>query len=694
MRGSHSQSDTGVHPSGIVRGRFLRPLALLAVAWTAACGGDGGTQPEPAPQPNRPPVASGSLPAQSMTAGDAVTVNVAAAFTDPDGDALTYTAISSNAGVASAALSGTNLTVTAVSAGVATVTVTARDPAGLSAAASANITVMEPNRAPVAAVAIAPPQTAVVGDTVRLDASPFFTDPDGDALTYSANSTNTSVATVSVEGSVVVAAAVGVGSTTLTVTATDPDGLTGSLSVPVAVEPNRPPEATVDSIPLQTIEERDSVTVRASSYFTDPNGDALTYAAESSDAGGATVSVSGGSVTIRAVAIGTATLTVTAADPDGLTASLSGSIAVVKRQNRAPEAQGGISDVTRTVGWSGTLDLEGEDSLFVDPDGDDLTYSAESSDPSVVAVSTRGSVLSISTEAVGTAVATVTATDPDGLSASVTFDVTVLPAAGMIFRDDFDDDSSLDNWTIGGGTDAEVAEGILRLTNASDTLWGIAALELETPVTSWEVRARVGRQADSVRTGLVMATAEPGDRNVLALRFEVGSRVLNFGADDTETVNYALLVFFEPEGREAGWYYITGRDGVAFRGISDAINDDPGELTEITVRVQDGIFEALAGTETLFSIPFQGLSFSAGLPAITEAHLWSYDPATTDPSLLDWIEVNGVPTESNSTNADGAYRYRPAAPSDFKGDIGVVREAPTPVVGEVPGELSLTPGRR
>ena len=186
MRGSHSQSDTGIHPSGIVRGRFLRSLALLAVAWTAACGGDGGTQPEPAPQPNRPPVASGSLPAQSMTAGESVAVNVGAAFSDPDGDALTYTAISSNAGVASAALSGTNLTVTAVSAGAATVTVTARDPAGLSAAASANITVMEPNRAPVAAVAIAPPQTAVVGDTVRLDASLFFTDPDGDALTYSA----------------------------------------------------------------------------------------------------------------------------------------------------------------------------------------------------------------------------------------------------------------------------------------------------------------------------------------------------------------------------------------------------------------------------------------------------------------------------------------------------------------------------
>ena len=78
-----------------------------------------------------------------------------------------------------------------------------------------------------------------------------------------------------------------------------------------------------------------------------------------------------------------------------------------------------------------------------------------------------GSVLGISGDAVGTAVVTVTATDPGGLSASVSFDVTVLPTRGMIFRDDFDDDSSLDNWTV-RNAEAEVAQGILRLTNATE----------------------------------------------------------------------------------------------------------------------------------------------------------------------------------------------------------------------------------
>ena len=692
MTGSHTAMGARTRLSSELRRRVVHPLALLAVTWAAACGGDGGTDPEPGPAPNRPPVASGSIPAQTMTVGESVPVNVASLFSDPDGDALTYTAISSAPPTASVALSGSTATVTAVGAGTATITVTALDPGGLSAAVGGNVTVVEPNRPPAAVLPVAPPLTAVVGDTIRLDVSPFFSDPDGDPLTYSATSSNTSIATVSVTGSVVSGAAVGVGSTTLTVTATDPEGLSASLSVPVTVHPNRAPEVTQDSLPPQTIEDRDSVTVNLARFFTDPDGDALTYTAESSDAGVVTVSVAGASLTVTATALGTTTVTVTASDPDGLAASLSGSVTVIERANRAPEAQGGINAVARTVGWSGSLDLEGEDTLFVDPDGDALTYSAESSDPSVADVSIAGSVLGISADAVGTAVVTVTATDPGGLSASVTIDVTVLPPAGMIFRDDFDDDSSLDNWTV-RNAEAEVAQGILQLTNATDSLWGIAGRELGTPVTSWEVQARLGKQADTVRTALFVGTAEPGDRNVLALRFEIGSQVLNFGADDTETVNYALLVLFEPEDREAGWYYITGRDGVNFRGISDAINDGSGEFTAITIRVQDGIFEALAGTETLFSAPSQGLSFSAGLPAITDVHLWTHDAATTAPSLLDWVEINGVPTESSSANADGEDTIR-LIPADFTRDGDAAREASAVVVDKPPLQLCLTPNCR
>ena len=118
-------------------------LTVLAASWAAACGDGGGTQPT---QPNRPPVVSGSIPAQNVMAGSFVTVSAASAFSDPDGDALTYAATSSNAGVASVSLSGDTVTITGVSAGTATLTVTATDPGGLSARTTVPLTVAKPDR--------------------------------------------------------------------------------------------------------------------------------------------------------------------------------------------------------------------------------------------------------------------------------------------------------------------------------------------------------------------------------------------------------------------------------------------------------------------------------------------------------------------------------------------------------------------
>ena len=690
-------SDSGVHPSGALRRRLVRPLALLAVTWAAACGGDGGTtEPAPAPQPNRPPVASGSIPAQNMTAGESVTVSVGGLFSDPDGDALTLTAISSNAGVASVALSGTNLNITAVAAGSATVTVTARDPAGLSSAASANVTVMEPNRAPVPAVPVAPAQTAIVGDTLNVDMSPFFSDPDGDALTYTATSANASVATVTVTGSVVSAAAVGAGSTTLTVTATDPDGLSGSLSVPVTVEPNRPPETTQDSLRSLSIQERNTEAVNVAQYFTDPNGQALTYTAESDDPAVATVSVSGSTMTVTAVAIGTATVTVTATDPYDLTASLSGTVTVIERVNQAPEAQTDELDpITRTVGWTLTVDVEGDDPLFIDPDGDELTYTAESSDAGVATATVSGSDLTLTAVALGKATITITATDPGGLSASLSFEFTVLPGAGLIFRDDFDDESSLEDWEFSDRAEAEVADGRLQLTNDTTAIWALAVRGTETPVASWEVQARVGHaRGDSSRVALAFAPSNPGDEDFLLYRLVIGTH--RPFSDSDETVNYAWSAFFTPEDGEQGWYIFD------LRGMSDAINEGAGEFTNITVRVQDGRMDVLAGDETLFAIGVGGTRFASSLPEIDQVHFWSIDQAAaTDPGLLDWIEVNGVPTEGDSATA-GAARYRAEVPLDAMNPAAALREAsprivgeaPPGVVGEGPPKRSLTPGRR
>ena len=89
---------------------------------------------------NRPPERVGTL--APLTIGvDEASVDVSAAFHDPDGDRLTYGATSSSPGVASVSVSGSVVTVTPVAAGTATVTVTASDPVGASATQSLAVTV-------------------------------------------------------------------------------------------------------------------------------------------------------------------------------------------------------------------------------------------------------------------------------------------------------------------------------------------------------------------------------------------------------------------------------------------------------------------------------------------------------------------------------------------------------------------------
>ena len=181
-----------------------------------------------------------------------------------------------------------------VSAVVATVTVAAACGDGGTATGPSN-------RSPAASGTM-PAQTVTVGETATLTVSSYFRDPDGDVLSYGAETSDAAVATVSVSGSTLTVIGVTAGATTVTVTASDPEGLSASQSLEVTVL-NRPPEA-VDKIPDLTVTAGGTESVGASSYFRDPDGDALSYGAETSDAAVATVSVSGSTLTVIGVTAG------------------------------------------------------------------------------------------------------------------------------------------------------------------------------------------------------------------------------------------------------------------------------------------------------------------------------------------------------------------------------------------------------
>ena len=178
----------------------------------------------------------GRIPALTVEVGNTESVDPAGYFSDPDGDSLIYTATSSDPGVATVAVSGATVQVTAVAAGNATVTVTASDPGGLSADQTFAVTV--PNRPPVAVGRI-PDAETFVGESVEIALAGYFDDPDGDALTYAAASSNEGAVTVAVAGDTL--RVEGVGRTGLrrtvkvTITASDAGELSATQSCAVAV---------------------------------------------------------------------------------------------------------------------------------------------------------------------------------------------------------------------------------------------------------------------------------------------------------------------------------------------------------------------------------------------------------------------------------------------------------------------------
>ena len=347
--------DTAGHPNARrwdIRRRISWGVAALLVAWAAACGEGGGggpVVPDPPTPPtrNRAPEAVGSIPPVGLAAGDDATIEVSSYFNDPDGDALSYAAESSDVAVATASVSGSTVTITAVAPGTATVTVTARDPAGLSATQNAAVTVERANRAPGAVRSI-PPVGLAAGDDATFEVSSYFNDPDGDALSYAAESSDVAVASVSVSGAALTITGVTPGTTTVTVTALDPGGLSAPQNVDVTVSDgsNRAPEGTLPFLDV-TLPAGVTITFNVLSYFSDPDGDRLTYSSRTSNPDVTTVAVSGSALSLTAVSEGHATVDLTARDPGNLPATLSFGVNVAKGP---PAAVGDIPEDTLEVG--------------------------------------------------------------------------------------------------------------------------------------------------------------------------------------------------------------------------------------------------------------------------------------------------------------------------------------------------------
>ena len=365
---------------------------------------------------NDAPEVVSAIPALTLNSGDSKVVDVSSRFRDPDGDALTYEASSSKEAAATVAVSGSGVTVTGVSPGESRVTVTARD--GRGGSVSQDFTVTVENQAPEVVSAI-PALTVAAGSSKAVDVSAHFRDPNGDALTYAAKSATEAAATVAVSGSEVTVTGVSEGESEVTVTVRDTHGAEVSQVFTATVGPDNEAPVVVSAIPALTVAAGETAVVDVSAHFSDPDDDALTYEAESSNEGAATVALSGSEVTVTGVLHGESRVTVTARDGRGGSASQDFAVTV---PNRPPEPVGSLDRAVAYRAVTTTVEVSG---AFSDPDGDGLTYRAVPADGGIVSVWVSGSQVRLQGRLRKSTTVTVTADDGHGGTAQQTFEVEV-----------------------------------------------------------------------------------------------------------------------------------------------------------------------------------------------------------------------------------------------------------------------------
>ncbi|WP_213879329.1 Ig-like domain-containing protein [Pseudomonas sp. dw_358] len=328
-------------------------------------------------QPNTAPVAT-ALPNVDANDGQTLHLAVGGAFTDADGDTLTYSATGLPVGItidpATGLISGTlgGHASVQVTSGAYAVVVSAAD--GKGAVVSQNFTLSVHNPAPVAGADTVSTQedTAVTGNVLSNDS-----DPDGDTL---------SVDTTPVQGpahGLLVLNANGTftytpnanynGADSFSYRVLDTDGGSAVATVSIAISAVNDAPTTSGTIATQTAVDSGTFSLDVSNRFSDVDGDALSYSASGLPTGlaiNASTGVISGTLGSSAsaggpTANGVYTVNLLVSDGHGASVTRSFELDV---SNPAPTSANVNLNTSEDTVLNGTL-------VANDPDGDALTFS-------------------------------------------------------------------------------------------------------------------------------------------------------------------------------------------------------------------------------------------------------------------------------------------------------------------------------
>ena len=357
---------------------------------------------------------------------------------------------------------------------------------------------------PPEAVGTIPAREGHIGDVFDFRVDGYFADADGDSLTYT-HTMDIPVARITIVRGLLSGEVTGKGLATVSITATDPDQASASQAFDLTV-PNRTPVVTVQ-IPAQEGHIGDVFAIGVDEYFADADGDTLMYT-HTMDNPVARITIVRGLLSGEMTSKGLAMVSITATDPEEATVSQAFDITV---PNRAPT--GAISNWRMRPHQVDTLLLEDH---FTDEDADVLSYESSTSNEQVVSLAIRGNTLFATAGAdEGDAEITVTAMDDDEASVSVT---PVVSVRKLGFRDDFDDDSSLNDWRE-FELESRVVDSMLVIdsTDRNYPSWLSRGVKLEN---SWHVKVAVKltKKDSDVIPGIHVTTASG---NIFAWRFEI-----------------------------------------------------------------------------------------------------------------------------------------------------------------------------
>ena len=378
---------------------------------------------------NDPPTVTKPIGNHTIGRKGKFSVDLTTIFSDPDDDDLRYRVWYDDAydHLISVLVFEGRMTVTGDNVGTAIIRVTAEDASNPPAETTFSLTILS-NYAPTVKKLLWT-QRMDITNTYTEDLTTVFTDRDGDALTYSAESGDDQVATVVVSNNTVTVTAVGEGRTKIIVSATDEGGSDTKTDEDfnVIVSSNHDPTIT-NPIEDQTLGIDGTFSVDLNTVFNDADDDVIyfnAYTAHSVEVG---LEILNNTLTVTGRSAGKARVLVTGGDAVGQTINwVTDEFFVTVLDNHVPTIANRIDDQTIRVGGTYSVDLT---TVFSDADDDDLRFTASSGAINKATVAIANNVLTVTGVAVGSAGIKLTATDENGSNTTVEYNFTVTVESG------------------------------------------------------------------------------------------------------------------------------------------------------------------------------------------------------------------------------------------------------------------------